>query len=239
MTAHAKRIVAYVLVAALVLAVGGVLFGNQIEVVAASAPLAKGTEAGIKATGPEATIPDSSDRPCVQIGEKLACLRSRADVQASREKAPVLGAASQVFTLFSRSLKTPVFAAETINDPDGTPGEGNGRGDEDGDRDDDVDNDWDDDEEDTRGSDEDDDDDDDRDDARGKKPKKDKRPKKDKEKKPKCNQGVGNGPEGCDPGNSNRNRPSNDEEGGTPGNPGRRGGAKWVKDGSRKPGQDD
>jgi hypothetical protein len=39
--------------------------------------------------------------------------------------------------------------------------------------------------------------------------------------KPKCNQGVGNGPEGCDPGNSNHNQPSNDENGGTPGNPGR------------------
>ena len=44
--------------------------------------------------------------------------------------------------------------------------------------------------------------------------------------KEKCNQGVGNGPEGCDPGNSNqgdRTR-SNDELGGTPGNPGRKGG---------------
>lgn len=38
----------------------------------------------------------------------------------------------------------------------------------------------------------------------------------------KCNQGVGNGPEGCDPGNSNHNHGSNDENGGTPGNPGRR-----------------
>ncbi len=38
----------------------------------------------------------------------------------------------------------------------------------------------------------------------------------------KCNQGVGNGPEGCDPGNSNNNNPSNDELGGTPGNPGRK-----------------
>ena len=42
--------------------------------------------------------------------------------------------------------------------------------------------------------------------------------------KDKCNQGVGNGPEGCDPGNSNHRRPSNDENGGTPGNPGRKGG---------------
>jgi hypothetical protein len=33
---------------------------------------------------------------------------------------------------------------------------------------------------------------------------------------------VGNGPEGCDPGNSNNRRPSNDETGGTPGNPGRK-----------------
>jgi hypothetical protein len=42
----------------------------------------------------------------------------------------------------------------------------------------------------------------------------------------KCNQGVGNGPENCDPGNSNQGDPSrsNDENGGTPGNPGRKGG---------------
>jgi hypothetical protein len=40
--------------------------------------------------------------------------------------------------------------------------------------------------------------------------------------KDKCNQGVGNGPEGCDPGNSNHRRPTNDENGGTPGNPGRK-----------------
>jgi len=41
-----------------------------------------------------------------------------------------------------------------------------------------------------------------------------------------CNQGVGNGPEGCDPGNSNQGDPnrSNDEKGGTPGKPGRKGG---------------
>jgi hypothetical protein len=41
-----------------------------------------------------------------------------------------------------------------------------------------------------------------------------------------CNQGVGNGHEGCDPGNSNQGDPdrSNDENGGTPGNPGRKGG---------------
>jgi len=41
-----------------------------------------------------------------------------------------------------------------------------------------------------------------------------------------CNQGVGNGPETCDPGNSNQGDPSrsNDELGGTPGNPGRKGG---------------
>lgn len=38
----------------------------------------------------------------------------------------------------------------------------------------------------------------------------------------KCNQGVGNGPEACDPGNSNHRHPSNDERGGTPGNPGRK-----------------
>jgi hypothetical protein len=52
--------------------------------------------------------------------------------------------------------------------------------------------------------------------------------------KSKCNQGVGNGPEGCDPGNSNQDgfgsnpftgsSRSNDELGGTPGNPGRMGG---------------
>jgi hypothetical protein len=40
----------------------------------------------------------------------------------------------------------------------------------------------------------------------------------------KCNQGVGNGPEGCDPGNSNNRRTSNDENGGLPGTPGRKGG---------------
>jgi hypothetical protein len=40
--------------------------------------------------------------------------------------------------------------------------------------------------------------------------------------KSKCNQGVGNGPEGCDPGNSNNNPwGSNDENGGIPGDPGR------------------
>jgi len=39
--------------------------------------------------------------------------------------------------------------------------------------------------------------------------------------KAKCNQGVGNGPEGCDPGNSNNHNGSNDERGGAPGNPGR------------------
>ena len=46
---------------------------------------------------------------------------------------------------------------------------------------------------------------------------------KEKEKE-KCNQGVGNGREGCDPGNSNHRHGSNDEDGGTPGNPGRKGG---------------
>jgi hypothetical protein len=41
-----------------------------------------------------------------------------------------------------------------------------------------------------------------------------------------CNQGVGNGPENCDPGNSNQGDEarSNDEIGGIPGNPGRKGG---------------
>jgi len=34
---------------------------------------------------------------------------------------------------------------------------------------------------------------------------------------------VGNGSEGCDPGNSNHRHGSNDEDGGTPGNPGRKG----------------
>jgi hypothetical protein len=38
----------------------------------------------------------------------------------------------------------------------------------------------------------------------------------------KCNQGVGNGPEGWGPGNSNNHNASNDENGGTPGNPGRK-----------------
>ena len=41
-----------------------------------------------------------------------------------------------------------------------------------------------------------------------------------------CNQGVGNGPEACDPGNSNHRRPTNDEAGGTPGKPGRQGSSK-------------
>jgi hypothetical protein len=42
----------------------------------------------------------------------------------------------------------------------------------------------------------------------------------------KCNQGVGNGSEGCDPGHSDRHNPwgSNDEHGGKPGDPGRKGG---------------
>lgn len=37
-----------------------------------------------------------------------------------------------------------------------------------------------------------------------------------------CNQGIGNGAEGCDPGNSNRNHLSNDEEGRKPGDAGPR-----------------
>jgi hypothetical protein len=41
--------------------------------------------------------------------------------------------------------------------------------------------------------------------------------------KEKCNQGVGNGFEGCDPGNSLNHNPTNDENGGTPGKPGRKG----------------
>jgi len=43
-----------------------------------------------------------------------------------------------------------------------------------------------------------------------------------------CNQGVGNGTEGCDPGNSNQGNPfrSNDELGGVRGNPGKKGGNK-------------
>jgi len=48
----------------------------------------------------------------------------------------------------------------------------------------------------------------------------------DRREKKHCNQGVGNGHEDCDPGNSNQGDPSrsNDERGGTPGNPGRKGG---------------
>jgi hypothetical protein len=47
-------------------------------------------------------------------------------------------------------------------------------------------------------------------------------------KKESCNQGVGNKGEDCDPGNSNQGYPfrSNDEMGGKPGNPGRKGGNK-------------
>jgi hypothetical protein len=41
--------------------------------------------------------------------------------------------------------------------------------------------------------------------------------------KDKCNQGVGNGREGCDPGHSDDHHASNDENGGTPGHPGRKG----------------
>jgi hypothetical protein len=40
----------------------------------------------------------------------------------------------------------------------------------------------------------------------------------------KCNQGVGNGSEGCDPGHSDKHHSSNDEDRGTPGNPGRKNG---------------
>ena len=39
----------------------------------------------------------------------------------------------------------------------------------------------------------------------------------------KCNQGVGNGSESCDPGHSNHHNSSNDENGGKPGKPGRQG----------------
>jgi len=38
----------------------------------------------------------------------------------------------------------------------------------------------------------------------------------------KCNQGLGNGPEQCDPGDSNHHNPSNDENGEVPGDPGRK-----------------
>ena len=59
---------------------------------------------------------------------------------------------------------------------------------------------------------------------------------KDKDKdKEHCNQGVGNGSEGCDPGNSNQgcDSRSNDELGGTPGDPGRQGGNRASCDESR------
>jgi hypothetical protein len=42
----------------------------------------------------------------------------------------------------------------------------------------------------------------------------------------KCNQGVGNGAEGCDPGHARYPFGSNDEKGGKPGDPGRKGGSK-------------
>jgi hypothetical protein len=258
MIAYAKRAMAYVLMAVLGLAGVWLLFGPRIDVLAAGVPLSEATEPLDQATELDAPTSDARARPCVQIGEKLACLRPRTDVQASRETAPVLYAASQVFTVFSRSRTTPVFSAEATDDPDDEPEDDDDQGeddddqgeddddqgeddddrgdDEDDDRDDD-DDDRDDDDDDRDDDDQDDDDDDDRDDDdddREKKPKKDreKKPKKDREKKPKndrgkkpkCNQGVGNGPEGCDPGNSNHNRPSNDEEGGSPGSPGRGGG---------------
>jgi hypothetical protein len=41
--------------------------------------------------------------------------------------------------------------------------------------------------------------------------------------KQKCNQGIGEGAENCDPGNSNHNQPSNDEGGRKPGTAGPRG----------------
>ena len=46
-----------------------------------------------------------------------------------------------------------------------------------------------------------------------------------------CNQGVGNGDEGCDPGNSNQGDPasSNDENGGEPGEPGKSNGNGKAK----------
>jgi len=61
------------------------------------------------------------------------------------------------------------------------------------------------------------------------KPEKDRGNDKDKHDK-KCNQGVGNGPEGCDPGNSDHGTAwpfgSNDENNNKPGDPGRKGGKK-------------
>jgi len=50
---------------------------------------------------------------------------------------------------------------------------------------------------------------------------KDKRRHEHQKKHSKCNQGVGNGAEGCDPGNSNHQHSSNDENGGKRGQPGR------------------
>jgi len=50
--------------------------------------------------------------------------------------------------------------------------------------------------------------------------------KKHHDKRDKCNQGVGNGHEGCDPGKSNHHNSSNDENGGKPGEPGRKGSKK-------------
>jgi Ice-binding-like len=41
-----------------------------------------------------------------------------------------------------------------------------------------------------------------------------------------CNQGVGNGEEGCDPGDSDHHHDSNDERGGGPGHPGRKHGGR-------------
>jgi hypothetical protein len=60
------------------------------------------------------------------------------------------------------------------------------------------------------------------------KPKKHRGHGHDKDHKNKCNQGVGNDAENCDPGRSNHGNPfwSNDERGGRPGDPGRKGGGK-------------
>ena len=64
---------------------------------------------------------------------------------------------------------------------------------------------------------------------------------KDKDKDKHCNQGVGNGPEDCDPGNSNQGCPSrsNDELGGTPGDPGRQGGNRTECDVTKDHGDSD
>jgi hypothetical protein len=249
MIAYAKRALAYVLIAVLGLAGAWLLFGPQIEVIAAGVPLSEAGEPLTQAIDSESPILTSGERPCVQVGEQYWCVRSRAEAQASRDAAPVLRAESGAFSVRVGSRSTPALSGEAADDPGDEDDQGDDDDDQGDDRDDqgdDRDNDQDDDDDDRDDDDDEDDDSDDDSDDRSDDDRdddsddddwdddsdddpdddRDDGAKPERGEKQKCNQGVGNGPEGCDPGNSNHNRPSNDEEGGSPGNPGRRGGPK-------------